>query len=76
MIESPVLTELEGEYERRFLLRVLKGEFGKLPDELESQLGRIEKLESLHRLTERVGSCRSLEEFQTVIDEIEREDDT
>ena len=72
MIDSPVLTELEGEYERRFLIRVLEGKFGVVPEEVQSQLGKIEKLESLNGLSRKVGTCKSLEEFKDAMSQAER----
>jgi len=66
MIES-LFDNLEAEHAHKSILRVLTSRFGPMPDEIRSAIGAIFDLEALDTLLGKVGTCRDLEEFRTVL---------
>jgi hypothetical protein len=67
MIESPAFIDLEIEMMRRTILLVLEGRFGAVPEELRSQMQKLENLPAWKRLAVRAGNCRDLKEFQKAL---------
>lgn len=69
LMESATYREAVESGEKKILLKVLKGRFGEVPQELQNKFSSI-AVEDLDMLAEKVGNLRSLKEFKKILTEM------
>ena len=70
--EAVELGEKTGETrgEKMTILKVLKGKFGEIPQEIKDKLSEVSSVENLDVLAEKVGAVRSLKDFKKALTEV------